>query len=392
VTDNGPTINIENVLHIMNHEIIRYDSIYNDQICELEKEIWSPDLNVNKSYLRWKYFDNPYTTLPKIYIVLLEGKVVAVRGMYETKWQFGNSADGFTALCAGDTVIHPEYRNKGIYPELANFIKNDLCELGYRYLFNFSAGPTTLINNLAIGWKSIGRIRTMSIESSPRTIIRKLMSEHMINKLIKNTTAAKFLKRLINKFGYNSYNKLLRYHKKMHTHLRIEKYPITDEMAILVGKLAGDNKLVLTRDEKFFKWRYSNPLSKYIFIYWYDKELKGYLTAQTPLYKLGFMDKFNIIELEGVNSIIKMDLLKSMISLLDSRSISVWSNMLNEDCRKFLALNGFIESSLTGSASEYTPTILVTMTNGPANVIEYRGMNLLDMNNWDLKMMYSDAY
>lgn len=392
MTDNGPTINIENALHIMNHEIIRYDSIYNDQICELEKEIWSPDLNVNRSYLRWKYFDNPYSTLPKIYIVLLEGKVVAVRGMYETKWRLGNSADGFTALCAGDTVIHPEYRNRGIYPELANFIKNDLCELGYRYLFNFSAGPATLINNLAIGWKSIGRIRTMSIESKPRTIIRKLMSEHMINKLIKNTTAAKFLKRLVNKFGYNSYDKLFGYHKKIHPHLRIEKYPITDEMAILAGKLARDNKLVLTRDEKFFRWRYSNPLSKYIFLYWYDKELKGYLTAQTPLYKLDFMDKFNIIELEGVNSIIKMDLLKSMISLLDSRSISVWSNMLNENCRKFLALNGFRESSLTSSASEYTPTVLVTMTNGPANVIEYRGMNLLDMNNWDLKMMYSDAY
>jgi hypothetical protein len=66
--------------------------------------------------------------------------------------------------------------------------------------------------------------------------------------------------------------------------------------------------------------------------------------------------------------------------------------MLNEDCRMFLALNGFIESSLTGSASEYTPTVLVTMTNGPANVIEYRGMSLLDMNNWNLKMMYSDAF
>jgi hypothetical protein len=163
-------------------------------------------------------------------------------------------------------------------------------------------------------------------------------------------------------------------------------------MAVLVGQLARGSKLVLTRDEKFFKWRYSNPLSKYIFLYWYDKELKGYLIAQTPLYKLGFMDKFNIIELEGVNSIIKIDLLKSMISLLDSRSITVWSNMLNEDCRMFLALNGFIESSLTGSASEYTPTVLVTMTNGPANVIEYRGMSLLDMNNWNLKMMYSDAF
>ncbi len=265
MADIDRVINIGNVLRIMNHKIIRYDSTYDDQICELEKEIWSPDLNVNKSYLRWKYFDNPYTAFPKIYLVLIEGIVVAVRGMYDTKWQLGDSADGFSALCSGDTVIHPEYRNRGVYSDLAKFIKNDLYELGYRYLFNFSAGPTTLINNLAIGWKSIGRIRTMSIESSPRTIVRRLNCERMINKLIKNTTAAKFLQRLVNKFGYNSYNKLFKHHEKIHPHLRIEKNPLPDEMAVLVGKLARGSKLVLTRDEKFFKWRYNNPLSKYIF-------------------------------------------------------------------------------------------------------------------------------
>jgi hypothetical protein len=372
----------------MNHEIIRCDSNYNDQICELEKEIWSPDINVNKSYLQWKYFDNPYTTSPKIYMVLLEGKVLAVRGMYETKWQLGESADGFIALCAGDLVIHREYRNKGIYLELLNFIKNDLYELGYQYLFSFSAGPATLINSLAMGWKSIGRIRTMSKQSYPRPVIRKLIGERTLKKLIKNTTAAKVLKRLVNKFDYDE---VFKYHKKIPPHIRIEKNPIPDEMAALVRKLVRDNKLVLVRDEKFFKWRYKNPLSKYIFLYWYDKELKGYLVAQTPLYKDGYMDNFNIVEFEGVNSTIKIDLLKSLIYLLDSRSISVWSDMLNESCRKFLALNGFIKSRSSGSAAEYTPTILVMMTSGPVNNIEYRGTNLLDKNNWDLKMIYSDA-
>ncbi len=86
-----------------------------------------------------------------------------------------------------------------------------------------------------------------------------------------------------------------------------------------------------------------------------------------------------------------MDLLKSAVSLLDSRSITIWSNMLDENCRKLLALNGFIESKSTSSAAEHTPTVLVTVTRGPAKVIEYRGTDLLDINNWDLKMLYSDA-
>lgn len=371
----------------MKYEIVKYNPIYNNQICELEKEIWSPDPDVNKSYLQWKYFDNPHSDTPRIYLAVSEGRVIAVRGMYESKWQLGN--DVFTALCAGDTVIHPDYRNNAVYPELTNFLKNDLYELGYRYLFSFSAGSVTLINSLAMGWKSIGRIRMMSKEPYPRTALGKLTSEHKIKKLMKNTIAAKFLGRAVNKFGHN---KALNYQKNIHTHIRIEENPIPDEMAVLAGTLVKDNKLVLTRDEKYFKWRYGNPLSKYVFLYWYDKELKGYLTAQTPLYRNDFMKKFNITDLEGVNSTIKMDLLKSAVSLLDTRSVSIWSNMLDKNCLNFLALNGFIESKSTSSAAVYTPTVLVTMTKGPTFEIEHHGTNLLDINNWDLKMIYSDAF
>jgi hypothetical protein len=214
------------------------------------------------------------------------------------------------------------------------------------------------------------------------------MSDLKMSKLIKNTKAAEFLRRAVNKFGRR---KALDYHKKLPAHIRVEENPVPGEMAALAGKLVKENKLVLTRDEKFYKWRYGNPLSKYVFLYWYDKEMKGCLVAQTSKFKNEYMENFNIIELEGVNSEIRMDLLKSAVSLLDSRSITIWSNMLDENCRKLLALNGFIESKSTSSAAEYMPTVLVTVTRGPAKVIEYRGTDLLDINNWDLKMLYSDA-
>ncbi len=379
---------MQDIQHTMNYEIIRYEDKYNDQICELEKELWSSDLNVNKSYLRWKYFHNPYSAPSIVYIVLHEGKVIGVRGMYATKWRLGNDSDTFIALCGGDTVIHPGYRGKGVYIELTNFIRDDLYTLGCSYIFNFSANPGTLITSLAIGWKSIGRIKTISIESYKRMVIRKLFSERMINKLIKTSRVAEPLKRLINVFDYS---KLPKYHKNITTNIKIDNRPKPDEMAALVGKLDKGNKLILLRDKKFFKWRYSNPLSKYFFLYWYDNELKGYLVAQTSLYRIDYMEKFNIIELEGVDPVIKFELLKSVISLLGSRSITIWSCMLDENCQRFLAQKGFIEAGSTGAA-EYTPTVLVTMTKGLNDKIEYHGTNLLDINNWDLKMIYSDAF
>lgn len=373
----------------MNYEIVKYDPIYNDQICELEKEIWSPDLDVNKSYLQWKYFENPYSDSPKLYLALLEGNVIAVRGMYETKWQLGTSDESFIALCASDFVIHPDYRNKGLYPKLANFINNDLYDLGYHYLFSFSAGPATLINSLAMGWKSIGRVRVMSKEFYPRHIIKKLMSHNTIKEFIKRTIAAKYLK--IPAKAFKNYQEF-QYHKKIPPQIRIDKNPMPDEMTSLVMKLIPNNKIVLTRDEKFFSWRYRNPLSNYIFLYWYDGGLKGYLAAQTRLYKYGSMINFNIIELEAMSSGIKVELLKTSISLLGNRSISIWSTMLDENIHNLLVSKGFREQNASSSVADFTPTVLVRTTDESNNKIEFRGIDLLDINNWDLKMIYSDAF
>lgn len=373
----------------MDYEIVKYENSYEDQICELEKELWSPDLNVNRSYLRWKYFDNPYAASSNMYMVLDGGKLIAARGMYATKWQLGNDADGFITPCGGDTVINNEYRNRGVYNELADFIKKDQHDLGYSYIFNFSASPKTLITSLSTGWKSIGRVRTMTLASRRSGVTRKLFSERVIKKLVRNARAAKFIKRLLNGFDYN---KLLNSHRKVPANIRIDNKPCHDEMAALVSKRDNDNKLVLTRDQKFFEWRYSNPRSKYIFLYRFDDQLNGYLIAQTHAYYLDYLEHFNILELEAVDSSIELELLESMTSLFHSRSITIWSSMLSENGRNFLVKKGIIESGPSGSAAEYTPTVLLTKTKGSNNRIEYRGVDLLDINNWDLKMMYSDAY
>lgn len=165
-----------------------------------------------------------------------------------------------------------------------------------------------------------------------------------------------------------------------------------DEMASLVKKLTPNNKIILARDEKFFGWRYKNPLSSYLFVYWLDEELKGYLVAQTPLYNYHSMIDFNIVELEAVRSEIKIELLKTLISILGFRSITIWSNMLDEDCKKFLTSNGFCETSSGKSVVDYTPTVLIRTMNQPEDKTEFSGYNILDMNNWDLKMIYSDHY
>ncbi len=96
----------------------------------------------------------------------------------------------------------------------------------------------------------------------------------------------------------------------------------------------------------------------------------------------------NIFELEATDSSIKIELLNALLSLIESGSISTWANMLDRDSYDFLVSNGFKEDSSAKSVKNPHRTILVRLLGKDNNKLEFQGLNLLDANNWDFKMIY----
>lgn len=372
----------------MSYRIVKYDPVYDEQICELEKELWSRDSDINKSYLQWKYLENPYSDPPKLYLALHDEKLIAVRGFYE--WPFGHHTDSFPALCSADLVIHREYRSKGLYPELMNFIMGDLHDQGYTYLLSFSAGPTALINSLALGWKVIGRMKSIRKQFYMRPVTKKLTDPVTVNKLVKRVVTTKILRRPLKPPKIRE--ELRGSTNNLPANVKFGYDPKPGEMARLLSGLDTNDRIVLIRDEKYFSWRYRNPLSGYFFLYWQDSELRGYLVAQTPLFMPGSMGNFNVLELEGESPEIKQELMKALLSLLDYRSTTIWSGMLDENVRQYLMASGFKEKSPAKSVAEFNEAVLISTTDKDNDKIEFRGLNLLDIDNWDFKMTYSDFY
>jgi len=372
----------------MNYSIVKYDPVYDERICELQKELWSPDYDINKSYLEWKYLESPYSDPPKLYLALHDEKLIAVRGFYE--WPFRQKGDSFTALCCADLVIHREYRSKGLYPDMMNFIMSDLHDEGYTYLLSFSAGPTALINSLALGWKVISRMKSIHTQFYMRPVTKKLTDPVTVNKLIKRVVTTKILRKPPGPPKIRE--ELWRSANNLPANVEFGYDPKPGEMARLISGLDTNGKVVLVRDEKYFGWRYRNPLSGYFFLYWQDSELRGYLVAQTPLFMAGSMGSFNVLELEGQSPEIKKELMKALLSLLDFRSATVWSGMLDDSVRRYLMASGFRERSTTKSVAEFNETVLISTTGRDNERIEFHGTNLLDVNNWDFKMTYSDFY
>ncbi|MEW6144884.1 MAG: hypothetical protein AB1598_07700 [Thermodesulfobacteriota bacterium] len=378
----------------MNFEISRYScdsENHIDQIARLKTINWGLDFDVFRSYAKWNYLDRPHSKPPLIYFVRLGEETVAMRGAYETTWQVNNASPRFHAFCSADLLILQEYRNKGLYKEFASYVMEDLCKMGVRYFFSFTATPLNSIISLSIGWKAIGKINVMEKQfqtnrSKAISLAKNLAGPRAIQ-LLKKARLNLILKR--RRKDDPQKNDVIdnRARTQLPSSITLENRPRPLEMARLVDSTRPKDKITLVRDESFFDWRYNNPLSKYRFLYWYDDGLKGYLVLQSHLYSLESLGTYNIFELEAINSSVKIDLLNAVISIINEGSITVWTNMLDQDSYEFLVSNGFKEKNSAKIINETTRTMLIRPIGKHDDKIEFQGLNLLDADNWDFKMI-----
>ena len=379
----------------MDHVILKYsDDLQNhiDQIAKLKTLNWGLDFDVFRSYVKWNYIDRPHSKPPIIYFVRVGEEIVAMRGAYETTWQLKSASARFNALCSADFLILQEYRNKGIYKELANFVKGDLDTMSVQYEFSFNPTPLVYMISLSMGRKSIGEIKIIKKQfqskGSNAIALAKKLAGPYARKLLRKTGINLILKR---RKKDNSQRIDRIYHSprtQLSSRILLENEPKPAEMALLVNSTLPSNKITLVRDEMYFHWRYNNPLSKYLFLYWYDDGLKGYLVLQSHLYSIESGGTHNIFELEATNSSIKIELLNSLISLMNSGSISIWANMLDQASYEFLVSQGFKDNNSAKSVKDPPRTILIRPIGKHNNKIEFQGLDLLDAKSWDLKMIY----
>src|SRR5262245_7259094 len=107
---------------LMSYEFTRYQSRYREEVVQLQTAAyWIPDLALSAAYLAWKYDQNPYLSEPHIYLAVQNQRVVGMRGLYGTQWKIGRTGETVILPCAGDTIIAPEHRNRGLLRQLLRF-------------------------------------------------------------------------------------------------------------------------------------------------------------------------------------------------------------------------------------------------------------------------------
>ena len=174
----------ENQIDPEAYKVIPYQPAFKGEIIKLQEHLWGEDLLQNKAYFEWKYEQNPYQAEPMIYLCTYRDRLVGTTSFIGAQWQVGDREISFPY--GGDSVIHPDHRNQGLFKRLNEFSLADIRKRGYEFTVALSAAQVTFYSFLMMGWRSVGEItdhRYQAVDHQDVSIISVLKRSQLISKL-----------------------------------------------------------------------------------------------------------------------------------------------------------------------------------------------------------------
>jgi GNAT superfamily N-acetyltransferase len=372
--------------------IIRYTPEYKHAVAELQTNLWCADLQRNLQYFEWKYERNPCAG-PSLILLAIDGDdVIGMRGFHSSRWESDCFA-GHPLVVADDSVVRPDHRNRGVTNQIMHEAMNTLSAQGVAYVFNFSGSPVTVLNSLAMGWRSIGEVepvRRRSRAARLRAGVRYSIESLPLVWRFASSAAA---------FSRIEYNPFLRINRQLETtmvvrgrRITISRLPRPQEMALLIHATHHDGRIRLVRDAAYLKWRFENPLHEYRFFYLEGERLEGYLVVKRSAASDEPSPVVHIVDLEARDDESRTALIESASASNLFDSIVVWSATLPTSCSELLATLDY-EPIAPSTALQGHPCMLVRSTDDAQlmDAWHLQGVSLTDFESWDMRMLYSMA-
>jgi GNAT superfamily N-acetyltransferase len=360
------------------YEIVKYQPDFRKDVVELQKLLWSPDPELNAAYLEWKHERNPYLQPPLIYLALSGKNVVGMRSMFGVRWEFGVPAKTVSGICPDDLVLAPEHRNRGLITKMMRAAFDDLEKKGYQYVYSLSAGKITRLASLAMGWRSAGSMQPQHWHSGRAAYFQRIR---------KFAGKTRFLHELCNPEGMRS--------RTIGSRIVVERGVRAAEMAELVSGIGTDGRIRHVRDRDYLSWRFRNPLHRYLFLYWKEKELEGYLVLQQYVSEISMSRvRVNIVDWEATSQRVRVGLLRAAVHLSPFVDLNIWTATLGNETKNLLRDVGFrpVQEGQEGAGVEQEqPCLLVRSVRAdvPEAAWSLGNRRLPDMADWDMRMIYS---
>jgi GNAT superfamily N-acetyltransferase len=370
----------------MAYDIVPYRPELADQIAQLQTHLWSGDPALNAAYCAWKYAQNPFLDEVLIRVALCGGQAVAMRGLFGAAWEVDRVATPHLLPYADDFVVAPPHRNSGVARQVLQAGLADAARRGFPYAVNLSAGTVTFVNSLAAGWRSAGsyhsawRTHATSTVQRIRNRARRVPGLAVLDAVLPRSRDAALFARLdrIGARGGGS--------------VSLSDQPRPEEMAALVQRLPWDGRIRHVRSSAYLAWRYRNPLHDYRFLFWDDGGLQGYLVLQRYVSDRADATRVNIADWEGSDQRIRAGLLQAALDWGRFPRLHAWSVGSSDADLALLRERGFLLTEPSGVRARSSGLLVRRVAEGDADARWTLGSrDLLDIADWDLRMLYSMA-
>jgi GNAT superfamily N-acetyltransferase len=355
------------------YEVVPYRPELLEQLIALYNEVFARSPEQCRDYLHWKYWRNPYLDAPLLFLARdRSGSVVGMRGFYGTCWQIGG--ERVVIPCADDFAITAAERNKGLMTVIMRTALEALARRGFGYTMNASGSELTVLQSLAMGWKSLGPmepvVRMTTVERARRLIVRaarRTLSRRFPRRSARNPSGS-FAR--LDRHGTES--------AKRERDVVVESSPRPEAMAELVRSLAGDGRIRHVRDADFFRWRYGNPTREYRFLYFERGgalegfvALAGYARSALP---------FNIVDIEAQSDTVLAALVESACTWGNFPAVGAWLASHSPAARTLLTRHGFVATDRALRARGM-PCVLLKKIGSASSAIEGAA--------WDIRLIDS---
>lgn len=379
--------------HSAGVEIDRYDSLQQEPLSHLLQLLWSPDADLNARHLEWKYERNPYAG-SCIYVARESGRLVAMRGFFGARYFTGDGAIMPGVMCAGDLVIAPEYRGRGVFTRIMTRALEDFAGGDVEFLLNFSADASVRLGSLAAGWGSTAPVarfrRSDAAETSRRSmppIVRERAVSFVRSVERSQTVAGSLVRRFTRWAPFAALDRMA----KLDSSVTVAARSRPEEMANLIRRVEKDGRIRHVRDETYFRWRFGSPLSDYRFFFLGTETIDAYLVMRARHYPMRGK-AIRIGDWVGVNGEARAAVMLAVLAALPRGAIEVWASSLTEEDRTLLRANSFVEEDAR-NAAKYSPAVLSRPVASPIPPRPwlFGGRDILDIDSWNLRLLDSDG-
>lgn len=283
-----------------------------DGVVDFMAYLWGGDSKKNMAFFRWKYYDNPYAKVQPGIIAFYKDAVVGFRGYVPSKWYIPARRHTFEILSPADTCVHPEHRRRGLSVEMGR-LAMETYQTSYAAFLNLGATANSVPGYLKMGFAPLCQ----------KTILSRY------NPVLFS----------LGRFGAWIREQRRRIETGEFGDIMVSGKPLAGEMSEVVSKRnSGDNRIVLSQGDDFFRWRFNNPRNRYIFYYLKRDNL---ISAYIVLF-VSRDDRFaNIIDYAETETGGIEDVLRFIIKMKHVGVLSIWDCSLSREMRRVLSGFGF---------------------------------------------------